>query len=123
MNPVDSDNDGARDFLDTDSDNDCAPDADPREDGGARIDPRQPSTNADANCSAGLMCDTGRGVCVPAADAGADGGTTAHHGLYLRGGGCGCRVDAMPDTSDSTLPVLGALAMVATAVARRRRRR
>jgi MYXO-CTERM domain-containing protein len=122
-NPVDSDNDGARDFLDTDSDNDCAPDADPREDGGARIDPRQPSTNADANCGMGLMCDTGRGVCVPAADAGTDGGTTAPTELYLQGGGCGCRVDAMPDTSDSTLPVLGALAMVATAVARRRRRR
>jgi hypothetical protein len=56
MNPVDTDRDGARDFLDTDSDNDCVADSDPREDGAARTnrdgpvdEPRQqlPRTRAD----------------------------------------------------------------------------
>ena len=121
---MDSDNDGARDFLDTDSDNDCAPDSDPREDGGARIDSRQPSSNADANCGVGLTCDTGRGVCIPGADAGTpDAGTTPPADVYLRGGGCGCRVESAPGSDESSLPVLGALAMVAAAVTRRRRRR
>jgi hypothetical protein len=35
-NPVDTDRDGARDFLDLDSDNDCIPTATPREAGAAR---------------------------------------------------------------------------------------
>jgi MYXO-CTERM domain-containing protein len=64
-NPVDTDMDGARDFLDLDSDNDCLPDWDVREAGAARTNPMAPNMSADANCGAGLMCDRTRGVCVP----------------------------------------------------------
>jgi MYXO-CTERM domain-containing protein len=64
-NPVDTDMDGARDFLDLDSDNDCLPDWDVREAGAARTNPMAPNMSADANCGAGQMCDRTRGVCVP----------------------------------------------------------
>ena len=51
------------DFLDRDSDNDCAPDNDPREDGTARVDPARPSTNPNANCGAAMVCNRMTGVC------------------------------------------------------------
>jgi MYXO-CTERM domain-containing protein len=57
--------DGAWDFLDLDSDNDCLPDWDVREAGAARTNPMAPNMSADANCGAGQMCDRTRGVCVP----------------------------------------------------------
>ncbi|MEZ4390459.1 MAG: DUF4215 domain-containing protein [Polyangiales bacterium] len=78
-NPVDTDMDGARDFLDLDSDNDCLPDWDVREAGAARTNPMAPQMSPDANCGAGQMCDRTRGVCVTRAmtDAGvADAGPT-----------------------------------------------
>jgi hypothetical protein len=68
MNPANSDRatDGP-DFLDRDSDNDCAPDSDPREAGAARTDPRVPSMSASGNCSGATpMCDESTGMCVAA---------------------------------------------------------
>ncbi len=65
-NPANTDGvmDGA-DFLDTDSDNDCVGDRDPREAGAARTDAAMPSAMADSNCSGDApVCDTSAGVCV-----------------------------------------------------------
>jgi hypothetical protein len=73
MNPVDTDTDGARDFLDTDSDNDCAPDWDSREDGAARTDASTPNSSADANCGMGFTCNRMTGRCVPVGDTAGDG--------------------------------------------------
>jgi hypothetical protein len=53
------------DFLDRDSDNDCAPDSDPSEDGAARI---TVSTRANDHCASspdGTVCDLSSGRCVP----------------------------------------------------------
>ncbi|MEZ4394185.1 MAG: hypothetical protein R3A48_24185 [Polyangiales bacterium] len=66
--PVDTDRDGAPDYLDLDSDNDCIPDA--MERGPERT---MASTASAGRCAAGEMCDTTRGVCVPAGDRDSDG--------------------------------------------------
>jgi MYXO-CTERM domain-containing protein len=60
--PVDTDRDGSPDYLDLDSDNDCAPDR--MEPGAART---TPAAMPNANCSGATpVCDTTRGLCVPA---------------------------------------------------------
>jgi hypothetical protein len=59
------------DFLDLDSDNDCAPDSARSEDGMARI---VVAVNPNANCSvAAPVCDVARGVCVMDMDSDMDG--------------------------------------------------
>jgi hypothetical protein len=72
--PANSDMDPARDFLDLDSDNDCVPDRDAREAGGARTNPAVPAMNANANCAAPTpVCNTTAGVCVGDMDTDMDG--------------------------------------------------
>lgn len=61
---TDTDRDGTTDFLDTDSDNDCLTDSNPREVGGARTDPAMPGA-ADANCPTDRpVCDRSTGTCA-----------------------------------------------------------
>jgi cysteine-rich repeat protein len=72
--PANSDMDPTRDFLDLDSDNDCVPDRDAREAGGARTNPAVPAMNANANCAAPTpVCNTTAGVCVGDMDTDMDG--------------------------------------------------
>jgi len=101
MNPADTDGDGARDFLDLDSDNDCLPDWDVREAGAARINAMLPQANADANCGAGLMCDRTRGVCVTrtTTDAGVPDAGPADSGLADSGPADSGRADSGPADS------------------------
>ncbi len=78
MTPANSDGMAAMgdrpDFLDTDSDNDCAPDSDAREAGAARIDPTMPSMMANANCMEPTpICATTLGRCVSNDDLDGDG--------------------------------------------------
>jgi Cys-rich repeat protein len=53
------------DFLDLDSDNDCAPDSDPSEDGIARITPSPRANDHCASSPDGPTCDLTSGLCVP----------------------------------------------------------
>jgi hypothetical protein len=72
--PANSDMDARADFLDTDSDNDCVPDSDPREAGGARIDPSVPAMDPNANCSGATpLCNRATGLCVMDDDSDMDG--------------------------------------------------
>ncbi|MBL8678786.1 MAG: hypothetical protein JNK05_06455 [Myxococcales bacterium] len=136
------------DFLDTDSDNDCVLDRDPREAGAARTDPAMPSASADANCMDPTpVCDRAVGMCVPRAmgDGGTDGGGDASSNdgsrdsgvidggtmdsgvpsrLSLSGdGACGCRVPAAAGQSDRAVSAVVALSGLALAYASRRRKR
>ncbi len=112
------------DFLDRDSDNDCLPDSDPREDGAARTNAMLPSASADANCTMpGLpVCNTTVGMCVARGDAGVpDGGTTMVRNSY-QGDGFACTVN--PGSNDANglgLLALGALAVAIPSLRRRRR--
>jgi MYXO-CTERM domain-containing protein len=151
MMPANTDTvmDGA-DFLDRDSDNDCAPDSDAREMGAARTDPAMPSMSASANCAGELpVCDTMTGACVarPAPDAGpmstdasVDAGPMLADAAMDSGavsmdasvrpdagapsvsgdGTCGCTV---PARSRNTPSALALLAVGAALVARRQRAR
>jgi len=72
--PANSDTDSSRDFLDTDSDNDCVPDSDAREAGAARTNPAVPSMNVNANCPAAApICTIATGVCSADRDTDMDG--------------------------------------------------
>jgi len=117
------------DFLDRDSDNDCLPDSDAREDGANRVNAMLPSAMANANCTdPGLpICDTTAGRCVASPDAGVTDAGMADAGAPLArysyaGDGFACSVN--PGATDA--PGLAALCLGALAVAipslRRRRR-
>ncbi|MDB4929512.1 MAG: thrombospondin type 3 repeat family protein [Myxococcaceae bacterium] len=112
------------DFLDRDSDNDCVPDNDPREDGANRINAALPSSMADANCTdpALPVCNTTVGMCQARGDAGvvADAGAAARY--TYAGDGFACTVN--PGASDAPGLValcLGALAVAIPSLRRRRR--
>ncbi|MBL8604517.1 MAG: hypothetical protein JNK72_21500 [Myxococcales bacterium] len=102
MDPVDTDRDGARDFLDRDSDNDCLGDNETREDGMARI---TAASNPNTNCMAPTpICDTSRGQCVACfvnsggmtvgCDMNNDGRVCIAPAMSsTMGGFCGCRTD------------------------------
>jgi cysteine-rich repeat protein len=141
--PADSDGTvemgGRPDFLDTDSDNDCVPDSDPREAGAARTDPAMPSMSASANCTAPTpVCDRSAGRCIaPPPDGGMgdasppdggprDGGTmdAGSPSVTLSGdGACTCRVPAAGHgTSERAMTALATMAGLALAFAGRRRR-
>jgi MYXO-CTERM domain-containing protein len=53
------------DFLDRDSDNDCAPDSDPSEDGAARTTPSARANDHCASSPDGTTCDLNSGLCAP----------------------------------------------------------
>jgi hypothetical protein len=145
--PADTDRDGNADFLDRDSDNDCLPDNDMREAGGARIDPAMPSAMASGNCMDPTpVCDTMRGVCVStmpdggmpdggsqdasrdggASDGGAMDGGAPFVGVLSGDGACGCRVPAAPSSDERGVVAmlgLGALGLVLGARRARGRRK
>jgi hypothetical protein len=77
MMPANSDMGGTSDrvdLLDTDSDNDCVLDSDPREAGAARTNPALPSATADANCAFPTpVCNRATGACSAEADTDMDG--------------------------------------------------
>jgi hypothetical protein len=83
---IDTDGDGTIDAKDTDSDNDCKPDATDS----ARRDPALPSASPSGNCGGGApICDTNSGTCVPACTVDANCGT-ATSGKVCSGQPLGC---------------------------------
>ena len=116
------------DFLDRDSDNDCVPDSDPREDGANRTNARLPAADPNANCSDPTLpvCDTTVGRCVARADAGVsdagvDGGVVAARYTYA-GDGFACSVHPGATDAPGLLALcLGALAVAIPSLRRRRR--
>jgi cysteine-rich repeat protein len=113
------------DFLDRDSDNDCLPDSDAREDGANRVNAMLPSAMANANCTdPGLpICDTTAGRCVASPDAGVtDAGAPVARYSYA-GDGFACSVNpGATDAPGLAALCLGALAVVIPSLRRRRRR-
>jgi cysteine-rich repeat protein len=144
--------DGA-DFLDTDSDNDCALDRAMNEAGAARTDPTMPSAMADANCMDPTpVCNRATGACEgrTVADAGVDGSSGdsgavmdasadasrdagsvmdasadagRQPGVVSGDGACACRAPAAPMRANNTALLAAAAAAACVVGARRRARR